>query len=115
MIGSVKGKIKVVVRQFLNEKVQQTPLYGQGRVSLDLWCHAGLILSKTWVEQIEQWTLAQSTQFLWPLTALSRDITNGNQPLLFFHTDPTNTTVWTTKSFIGSVVSCRVDFEQNLG
>jgi hypothetical protein len=32
---------------------QQTPLYGQGRVSLDLWCHAGLIFSKTWVEN--QW------------------------------------------------------------
>jgi hypothetical protein len=44
-----------------------------------------------------------------------KDTTNRNQPLLFFQMDPTNTTVWTTKSFIGSVVSCRVDFEQNLG
>jgi hypothetical protein len=25
-------------------------LYGQGRVSLALWCHAGLVFSKTWVK-----------------------------------------------------------------
>jgi hypothetical protein len=32
-----------------------------------------------------------------------------------YHMDPTNTTiVWARNSFIGSVVSCRVDFEQNL-
>jgi hypothetical protein len=45
------------------------------------------------------------------------DLTNRNQPLLFFHfhMDPTNTTVWTRKSFIGSVVSCKDDFQQNLG
>jgi hypothetical protein len=42
-----------------------------------------------------------------------RDITNRNQPLLFFHTDPTNSIVWTRKSFIGSLVSCRVGFHQN--
>jgi hypothetical protein len=30
-----------------------------------------------------------------------RDITNRNQPLLFFHMDPTNSIVWTRKSFIG--------------
>jgi hypothetical protein len=29
--------------------------------------------------------------------------------------DPTNTIVWTRKSFIGSLVSCRVGFWQNLG
>jgi hypothetical protein len=44
-----------------------------------------------------------------------RDITNGNQPLLPFHVDPTNTIVWARKSFIGSVVSCGVDLEQKLG
>jgi hypothetical protein len=44
-----------------------------------------------------------------------RDTTNRNQPLLFFHMDPTNTIVWARKSLIGSVVLCRVDFEQNLG
>jgi hypothetical protein len=43
------------------------------------------------------------------------DITNRNQPLLFFHMDPTNTIVWARKRFIGSEVSCGVDFEQNLG
>jgi hypothetical protein len=43
------------------------------------------------------------------------DITNKNQPLLFFHMDPTNVTVWARRSFIVSVTSCRVDFEQNLG
>jgi hypothetical protein len=43
-----------------------------------------------------------------------RDTTNRNQPLSFFHMDPTNTSVCTRKSFIGSVVLCRVDFEQNL-
>jgi hypothetical protein len=36
----------------------------------------------------------------------ARDITNWNQPPLFFHMDPTNTFVWAKKSFIGSVVSC---------
>jgi hypothetical protein len=48
---------------------------------------------------------------------ISRDITNRNQdqPLLLFHMDPTNTIVWARKSFIGSVVSCGVDFQQNLG
>jgi hypothetical protein len=29
--------------------------------------------------------------------------------------DPTNSIVWTRKSFIGSLVSCRVGFQQNLG
>jgi hypothetical protein len=43
--------------------------------------------------------------------------TKRNQPLSFFHMHPTNTIVCTStrKSFIGSVVLCRVDFEQNLG
>jgi hypothetical protein len=44
-----------------------------------------------------------------------RDITNRNQPLLLFHMDPTNTLVWARNSFIGSVVSCGVDFQQNFG
>jgi hypothetical protein len=46
-----------------------------------------------------------------------RDKTKRNQPLSFFHMHPTNTIVCTStrKSFIGSVVLCRVDFEQNLG
>jgi hypothetical protein len=29
--------------------------------------------------------------------------------------DPTNSIVWTRKSFIGSFLSCRVGFQQNLG
>jgi hypothetical protein len=82
------------------------------RVSLGLWCHAGLILSKTWVEN-QQWTPAVSTISV--ATDSPRDITNSNQPLLFFHMDPTNTTVWARKSLIGSVMSLGVDFEQNLG
>jgi hypothetical protein len=45
----------------------------------------------------------------------NNSVTNRNQPLLFFHMDPTNNIVWTRKSFIGSVVSCRLGFEQNLG
>jgi hypothetical protein len=44
-----------------------------------------------------------------------RDITNRNQPLLFIHMDPTNSIVWMRESFIGSLVSCRVGFQQNLG
>jgi hypothetical protein len=44
-----------------------------------------------------------------------RDITNRNQPLLSFHTDPTDSIIWTRKSFIGSVVSCGVGFQQNMG
>jgi hypothetical protein len=45
------------------------------------------------------------------------EITNiRNQPLLFFHIDPTNSIVWTRKSFIGIVRSCGVVFiKQNLG
>jgi hypothetical protein len=30
--------------------IHQTVLYGQGRVSLALWCHAGLVFSKIWVK-----------------------------------------------------------------
>jgi hypothetical protein len=52
--------------------------------------------------------------FPWPQTATG-DITNKNQPLLFFHMDPTNSIAWTRKSFNSYVVSCRVDFQQNLG
>jgi hypothetical protein len=44
-----------------------------------------------------------------------RDITNRNQPLLLFYMDPTNTIVWARKSFIGSVVSCGADLQQDLG
>jgi hypothetical protein len=44
-----------------------------------------------------------------------RDITNRNQPLLSFHTDPTDSIVWTRKSFIGSVVTCGVGFHQYMG
>jgi hypothetical protein len=44
-----------------------------------------------------------------------RDITNRNQPLLVFHMDPTNSIVWTRKSFIGSLVSYRVWFSARLG
>jgi hypothetical protein len=49
------------------------------------------------------------------ITNIHRDITNPNQPLLFFHMNPTNSIVWTRKSFIGSLVSCGVGFQQNLG
>jgi hypothetical protein len=44
-----------------------------------------------------------------------RDITNRNQPLLFFHMDPTNSILWTRESLIGSVMSGSDDLEQNLG
>jgi hypothetical protein len=64
----------------------------QERVSLGLWCHAGLIFSKTWVENHE-WTPAVVSTIS-VATDSPRDITNSNQPLLFFHMDPTNTTVW---------------------
>jgi hypothetical protein len=74
--------------------------------------HAGLILSKTWVEK-KEWTQAASTISV--ATDSPRYITNGNQPLLLFHMDPTNTIVWARKTFIGSVVSCNVDVEQYLG
>jgi hypothetical protein len=43
------------------------------------------------------------------------DTTNRNQPLLFFHMDPTNSIVWTRMSFIGSEVSCRMGMCQNFG
>jgi hypothetical protein len=46
-----------------------------------------------------------SARFL-AATNSHRDITNRNEPLLFFHMDPTNSIVWTRKSFIGSVLLC---------
>jgi hypothetical protein len=58
----------------------------------------------------QQWTPADRTIFV--ATDSPKDITNRNQPLLFFHMmHPTNTIVGTRESFIGSVVWCRVDFE----
>jgi hypothetical protein len=41
-------------------------------------------------------------------------VMDTSSPLLLFHMDPTNSIVLTRKSFIGSVVSCGVDFQQNL-
>jgi hypothetical protein len=41
-----------------------------------------------------------------PATNSHRDITNRNEPPLFFHMDPTNSIVWTRKSFIGSELLC---------
>jgi hypothetical protein len=78
--------------------IQQTALYGQGRVSLALWYSVGLVFSKTWVK-ILWWIPALSTISL--ATNSHRDITNRNQPLLLFHMDPTNSIVWTRKSSIG--------------
>jgi hypothetical protein len=66
-------------------------LYGQGRVSLALWGHAGLIFSKTWVQN-QWWIPAVGTVSV--TTNSPSDTTNRNQPLLFFHMDPTNTIVW---------------------
>jgi hypothetical protein len=40
--------------------IQQTALHGQGSVSLGLWCHAGLVFSKTWVKH-QGWIPAVST------------------------------------------------------
>jgi hypothetical protein len=56
----------------------------------------------------------QQTQFSVAIDS-PRDITNWNQPFLFFQMYPTNTIVWARKRFIGSVVPCGVDFEPNLG
>jgi hypothetical protein len=72
-----------------------------------------LILSQTWVKN-QRWTLA-SVSTISVATDSPGDITNRNQQLLFFQMDPTNTIVWARKSFIGSVVLFRVDFEPNLG
>jgi hypothetical protein len=91
--------------------IQQTALYEQGRVSLALWCHAGLVFIKTWVKKSVMDPSCQHN-FL-AATNSHRDITNRNEPLLFIHMDPTNIIVWTRKSFIGSLVSCRVGFHQN--
>jgi hypothetical protein len=70
------------------------------------------IWSKTWVEIQEQISAVSTIS-----VAINspRYITNRNQPLLFFHMDPTNSIVWTRKSFIGSVMSGSDDLEQNLG
>jgi hypothetical protein len=103
------GETKGTNHSYSSIWIQQTPLYGQGRVSLALWCHAGLIFSKTWLEN-QWWTPAvQNFCGHWQPRG-----NNWNQPLLLFHMDPTNTIVWARKSFIGPVVSYRVDFQQNL-
>jgi hypothetical protein len=53
--------------------IQQTALYGQGRVSLGLWCPVGLVFSKTWVKN--QKSVMDPPQFPWSPTANShRDI-----------------------------------------
>jgi hypothetical protein len=52
-----------------------------------------MILSKTWVKiKIECWIPAVSTISV--AINSPRDITNRNQPLLFFHMDPTNSIEW---------------------
>jgi hypothetical protein len=48
--------------------IKQTTLYGQGRVSLGLWCRAGLVFSKTWAIKISDGSQL-SEQFLWRPTA----------------------------------------------
>jgi hypothetical protein len=58
--------------------IQQTSLYGQGRVSFALWYHAGLILSQTWVEK-PWWTPAVGTTPV--ATDSPRDISNRNKRL----------------------------------
>jgi hypothetical protein len=75
-------------------------------------CPAGLVFSKTWVKNQSK---IQAGNTISGATNSHRDISNRNQPLLFFHMVSTNSIVWTRKSFIGSLVSCRVDFQQNLG
>jgi hypothetical protein len=74
---------------------------------LEGWFSAKLGVKNQW------WILAVSTIAF--ITNSHRDITNRNQPLLFFHMDPKNSIVWTRWSFIGSLVSWRVGFHQNLG
>ena len=71
-------------------------------------CHAGLVFIKTltWVKKSVMDPSCQHN-FLAD-TNSHRDITNRNEPLLFFHMDPTNSIVWTRKSFIGSVLLCVV-------
>jgi hypothetical protein len=56
-----------------------------GRVSLDLWCHAGLIFSKTWVEN--QWWIPlkecrHSYQYLRDIMTL--DCIHSLNPYLIF-------------------------------
>jgi hypothetical protein len=48
--------------------IQQTALYGQGRVLLGLWCHIWLVYRKTWVK-INDESKRLSAKFLWPPTA----------------------------------------------
>jgi hypothetical protein len=72
-------------------------------------------LNKTWVENHPNDMDPAAVSTISVATDSPRDITNGTQPLLPFHMDPTNTIVLTRKSFIWSLVSCGVDFEQNLG
>jgi hypothetical protein len=75
----------------------------------------GLIFSKTWVGNNSGGPHHPAVSTISLATNSHRDITKRNQPLLLFHRDPTNSIVWTRKSFIGSVMSCGVDFQQNLG
>jgi hypothetical protein len=63
--------------------------------------HAGLIFSKTWVEN-QRW--AQAVSIISVATDSLGNTTNRNQPLLLFQMDPTNTIVWARKRFIGLVM-----------
>jgi hypothetical protein len=86
--------------------------------SLALWCRAGLVwfsakLGSKISDGGSQIPSAVGTISL--ATNSHIDITNRNQPLSFFHMDPTNSIVWTRKSFIGLMRSCGVGFLQNLG
>jgi hypothetical protein len=96
--------------------IQQIALYGQGRVSLALWCRAGLVFSKTWVKISDGSQL--SAQFPWPPTEQPQQEHNKQESTTFIlpYMDPTNSIVWARKrkSFIGSLVLCRVGFQQNL-
>jgi hypothetical protein len=71
-----------------------------------------LVFSKTWVKNQSN---IQAGNTISGATNSHRDIKKGNQPLLFFHLVPINSFVWTRKSFIGSLVSCGVDFLAKLG
>jgi hypothetical protein len=50
-------------------------------------------------------------QFPWPPTEQPQQGHNKQESTTFIlpYMDPTNSIVWTRKSFIGSLVSCRVD------
>jgi hypothetical protein len=76
-------------------------------------CRVGF--SKTWVKNQQEWIPAVVSTISLALNMQPQGHHKQESTTFFMHMDPANDIVWARKSFIGSLVSCRVGFQQNLG